>query len=175
MANCRQCGTMLDEGAQFCANCGTEANESTYDEQNPYAPPQQSVPDYTVNKNPWQYFTGVFKKYAVFKGRARRAEYWWFVLFNVVVSVIASILDVMLNLYITGSTGVINTLWSLVVFIPSLSVTARRMHDCDRSGWCMLIPIYNFILTCTNGTYGPNRFGPDPKLDNSDTETEPVP
>ena len=175
MAYCRQCGTRLDEGARFCANCGTEANENTNTEQNPYAPPQQNVPDYTVNKNPWQYFTGALKKYAVFKGRARRAEYWWFALFCGVFSIIASILETTLNMSTLGNAGVLSTLWSLAIFIPSLSVAVRRMHDCDRSGWCMLIPIYSFILCCTNGTYGPNRFGPDPKLDNSDTETESVP
>jgi len=113
---------------------------------------------------PWQYFIGVFKKYAVFKGRARRAEFWWFVLFDVIFSIIISIFDTVSDLYIRGDTGKLITIWNLVTFLPALSVTVRRMHDCDKSGWFMLIPIYGYIiLPCTNGTSGPNRYGPDPK------------
>ena len=165
MAFCTKCGTGLDEGARFCANCGTVIDGVT-EEQNPYAPPKQSVPDFSVRRNPWQYFTGVFKKYAVFRGRARRAEYWWFTLFIGIISFITGILDMVFNLYIVGDTGLIGTLWSIVIFLPSWGVGVRRLHDCDKSGWFMLIPIYNLILYCTNGTPGPNRFGPDPKVEN---------
>jgi uncharacterized membrane protein YhaH (DUF805 family) len=168
MAFCRHCGTKLDEGSRFCTNCGTE---NTNEEQNPYAPPRQSAAEFASDKNPWSYFTGVFKKYAVFQGRARRAEFWWFTLFHIIFSFVVSILDGIFDLYITGDTGILEIFWSLAVFIPSLSVTVRRMHDCDKSGWFMLIPIYGqIILPCTKGTYGPNSYGPDPKEENSKQE-----
>ena len=166
MAFCTKCGTGLDEGTRFCANCGTAIDEIRTEEQNPYAPPQQSVPNFTVRRNPWQYFTDALKKYAVFQGRARRSEYWWFTLFIAIISVITGILDSIFDLYIAGDKGVISTLLSLAVLMPSWCVAVRRLHDCDKSGWFMLIPIYNLILYCTNGTPGPNRFGTDPKAKN---------
>ena len=169
MAYCKQCGTLLDDGTGFCGKCG-----SKIEEQNPYAPPKQSVPDFTEKKNPWQYFTGVLKKYAVFQGRARRAEYWWFVLFNIIFSIVASILEKSFSFFVMSNTGVISTLWNLAVFLPSIGVAVRRMHDCDKSGWFILIPIYSLILCCTGGTSGPNRFGPDPKVQNPNPEIAPV-
>jgi uncharacterized membrane protein YhaH (DUF805 family) len=51
----------------------------------------------------------------------------------------------------------------LAIFLPSLALAIRRMHDVDKSGWYSLIPIYNLILLCTEGTTGDNRFGADPK------------
>ncbi|RYE89849.1 MAG: DUF805 domain-containing protein [Cytophagaceae bacterium] len=54
-------------------------------------------------------------------------------------------------------------LYSLAVLLPSLAVSVRRMHDVNKSGWFILIPFYNFILFCTEGTDGPNEYGPDPK------------
>lgn len=106
------------------------------------------------------WYLTVLKKYAIFNGRARRKEYWMFVLFNTIFSVIVTILDVTLQL------GVLNTIYSLAVLIPSLAVAVRRMHDVNKSGWFLLIPIYNLILACTNGDVGENKYGPDPKNDN---------
>ena len=164
MAFCKHCGAKLDEGANFCAGCGKKIDGLTNGEENPYAPPKQSAAGFAEDKkNPWQYFTGVFRKYAVFKGRARRAEFWWFTLFNTVISTIISVAELIFDLHIFGDTGLLSTVWSLAVFIPSLSVTVRRMHDCGKSGWFMLIPVYGWIiLPCTRGNYGPNSYGPDP-------------
>lgn len=171
MAFCTHCRINLDEGTRFCPNCGKEIDGITDEEENPYAPPQESVPGFAVGKNPWQYFIGVFKKYAVFRGRARRAEYWWFRLFSFIFSFIFTILDILFDLYIIDDTGVLSTLWEVAVFIPSLGVAVRRMHDCDKSGWFMIIPIYGqLILPCTKGTYGPNDYGPDPKEENYKSE-----
>jgi uncharacterized membrane protein YhaH (DUF805 family) len=104
----------------------------------------------------------------VFKGRARRAEFWWYTLFDVIFGSILTILDRVFALYITDDRGILNTIWTLVTFMPSLAVTVRRMHDCDKSGWFMIIPIYgNIILPCTNGISGPNRYGPDPKKEHT--------
>ena len=109
-------------------------------------------------------------KYVTFSGRAQRSEYWWFVLFAVLISVAAMILDNLLGLTpgIDGD-GPIEILVGLALILPSISVAVRRMHDLDRSGWwvlILLIPIVGLIIflvfACRRGTDGANRFGPDP-------------
>ena len=172
MSFCIHCGTRLDEQANFCTKCGTKIDGIKYDEQNPYAPPRTPA-KLSMKRSPWDYFIGVFKKYAVFDGRARRAEYWWFILFNCIFTFLISILDDILNLNLFGDYGVLYIIWYLFVFIPSLSVTVRRMHDCDRSGWYMLIPIYGWIvLPLTKGTFGPNRYGSDPIMEETQKQEE---
>jgi uncharacterized membrane protein YhaH (DUF805 family) len=103
-----------------------------------------------------QYYFKVLQNYAVFTGRASRAEYWYFVLFNMIFSIGISILAGMIRLPILG------TLYSLAVLIPSIAVGVRRMHDVGKSGWFLLIPLYNLILACTEGDYGTNEYGPNP-------------
>ena len=104
------------------------------------------------------YYLAVLKKYAVFTGRARRAEYWYFTLFNIIVAFGIGLVDVWLF-----KRQVFGSLYSLAMLIPGIAVAVRRMHDVDKSGWFVLIPIYNLILACTEGTHGPNEYGPDPK------------
>jgi uncharacterized membrane protein YhaH (DUF805 family) len=108
----------------------------------------------------------VFSKYVAFKGRARRPEYWWWILFYVLVLVGLSILDGLIT-YI-GGPGILSTLASLGLFLPTLAVQVRRLHDTDRSGWWVLIgliPLIGWIIIliflCQRGTEGPNRFGSD--------------
>jgi uncharacterized membrane protein YhaH (DUF805 family) len=103
------------------------------------------------------WFLEVLKKYAVFEGRARRKEYWYFVLFSTLISVLIGLV---------GRSNGYNSfqlIYSLAVFLPSIAVAVRRMHDVNKSGWFCLIPIYNLILCCTPGTEGPNKYGSDPK------------
>ena len=83
------------------------------------------------------------KKYVDFHGRATRKEYWIFVLFIYVAATLAGLVDRLMG---TESVG---NLLMLGLLLPYFSVTARRMHDVGKSGWFMLIPIYNFILTVT--------------------------
>lgn len=118
--------------------------------------------------SPIAYFPEVLKKYTVFTGRARRAEYWWFTLFNTLLSYGLTALGVfMLHVSWLGS------LYSLVVALPSLGVAVRRLHDVNKSGWFILIPLYNLILLVTPGTVGPNEYGPDPKGATDTFLTEP--
>ncbi len=116
-----------------------------------------------------QWYTDVLKKYAVFSGRARRKEYWMFFLFNLVISVILSIVDSVAGTNGSG-VGVISTIYSLAVLIPSLAVGVRRLHDTGRSGWWILIGLIPIIGTivlivflATEGNAGDNVYGPDPK------------
>ncbi|WP_042011087.1 DUF805 domain-containing protein [Aeromonas fluvialis] len=112
------------------------------------------------------WYISVLKQYAVFSGRARRTEYWMFVLCNVVVMLLLGMVDKL----ISGDKEFISGIYSLAVLLPSLAVAARRLHDTDRSGWWLLlglIPIIGtlvliYFMVC-NGQQGPNRFGDDPK------------
>ena len=126
------------------------------------------------------YLTVVRDNYANFTGRASRKEYWMFVLFNVILDVIAIILDNMLGTtfklgegyYATSLPyGWIYLLYSLGVFIPGLAVFVRRLHDTGKSGWMLLllfIPIVGAIWllvdVCTDGNPGDNIYGPSPKV-----------
>jgi uncharacterized membrane protein YhaH (DUF805 family) len=103
------------------------------------------------------YFLSALKNYAVFSGRSRRSAYWYFVLFNILFAIVFAMLARF------SGFALLYSAYSLAVLIPGIAVAVRRMHDVDKSGWFILIPIYNLILACTEGTQGPNRFGSDPK------------
>ena len=104
-----------------------------------------------------KWYVDVLKKYAVFNGRARRKEYWMFVLINVLISAALGFVGGLIGLSIIGS------IYSLAVLVPSIAVGVRRMHDTDHSGWFLLIPFYNLYLAVTDGQRSENRFGSDPK------------
>ena len=108
-------------------------------------------------------YLAVLKKYTDFEGRARRSEYWYFFLANVVVTQSWNLVNVFLFNGSTLVAGLIMLL-NLIILVPSIAVAVRRMHDVGKSGWYALIPIYNLILACTEGTRGTNVYGTDPKL-----------
>ena len=122
-----------------------------------------------------KWYLAVLKKYAVFSGRARRKEYWMFVLFNLIFSSVAMILSVLFSLGVIGSGGgpswiYIYLLYSLAVLIPSLAVIIRRLHDIGKSGWWIfifLIPlageIWLIVLLATDSQPGENQYGTNPK------------
>ncbi|MFM7510314.1 MAG: DUF805 domain-containing protein [Bacteroidota bacterium] len=103
------------------------------------------------------YYLNVLRNYATFSGRASRKEYWMFVLFNIIVSFAVGFIC---GLLLVPEAA---TIYTLAVLIPSIAVSVRRMHDVDKSGWFILIPIYNLILACTEGTKGENKYGAEPK------------
>lgn len=109
----------------------------------------------------------VFGNYAAFSGRARRSEYWYFVLFNFLVSFALGFIGGLLG---DNVSTVLSSIWSLVVLIPSLAVAWRRLHDIGKSGayfLLILIPLIGAILLivwfCQPGQPGDNQYGPDPK------------
>jgi uncharacterized membrane protein YhaH (DUF805 family) len=118
-----------------------------------------------------KYYVDVMKKYAVFNGRARRKEYWMFVLFNLIFLIVAMILDNILGTKISGLPyGLIYCLYAVAIIVPALAVSIRRLHDIGKSGWYIfvnLIPLAGFIwylvLLCSSGNTGENKYGPDPK------------
>lgn len=115
----------------------------------------------------------VTKNYANFEGRARRKEYWGSMLVYFILSIIVSMvvnLAFLISEYLTYFLMMVASLIYLALIIPMLSITVRRLHDIDKSGWFYLVSlipliggIWLLILLCTEGTRGENRFGADPK------------
>lgn len=116
------------------------------------------------------WYLAVLKNYVGFSGRARRKEYWMFTLFNVIFSFILGVVDGIVFGGGENSIGVFGLIYSLAVFLPSLAVSARRLHDIDRTAWWLLlclVPIVGWLVLLVfamlEGSKGDNRFGPDPK------------
>lgn len=109
-----------------------------------------------------------FKNYFDFKKRASLSEYWYFTLFVVILSFLTLLIDVfVLNIPIENQ-GPLNGFFFLATLIPSLSVTTRRLHDIDRTGWWQLLyfTIIGIVVilywACKKGDEGQNRFGYSP-------------
>ena len=109
------------------------------------------------------WYIKVLKNYAVFSGRARRKEYWMFVLFNFIFALAASLIGIF-------TFGVVYILYGLAVLVPTLAVAVRRLHDIGKSGWYWFIiliplagPIWFLVLMCTDSQPGDNKYGPNPK------------
>lgn len=115
-------------------------------------------------------YVSVLKKYAQFSGRASRAEYWYFFLANIIVSILLGIVGRMLGLKPGDGLESLSSLYSLVVLVPSLAVSVRRLHDTNRSGWWLFINIIPLIgqivlliFYITDSQSGKNQYGPNPK------------
>jgi uncharacterized membrane protein YhaH (DUF805 family) len=128
------------------------------------------------------------RRYADFSGRSRRKEYWMFTLFVLLVYLAMGILFFVGG----GATGLFDQtggapelgamgwiglslfiIFALAIFVPSLAVIVRRLHDQDKSGWFILLQFIPYIggvimliFMCIDGTRGENRYGPDPKGEN---------
>ncbi|TXD49288.1 DUF805 domain-containing protein [Polaribacter sp. IC073] len=122
------------------------------------------------------WYLKVLKQYSDFKGRARRKEYWMFVLFNIIFSILLVFLDKALGTTYGefNEDGYFESFYSLAVLLPYIAVTARRMHDVGKSGWYMLIPIYNLILLCTDSDNGENKWGENPKGIGNNAEIDAI-
>ena len=115
------------------------------------------------------WYLAALKKYAVFSGRARRKEYWMFVLFYLIFTIVLSVIDSILGIGEEGG-GLLSGLFVLAMLIPSLAVTFRRLHDTDRSGWWLLIgfvpligSIVILVFMIQDSQPGENRYGTNPK------------
>jgi uncharacterized membrane protein YhaH (DUF805 family) len=113
------------------------------------------------------WYLKVINQYFDFSGRARRKEYWLFSLFSIIISWTLTIIDMVFETYVFS---IISTIYSLLIFIPSLAVLLRRLHDSGNTGWylfLLLIPIFGWIwllvLLCIESEPGPNKWGENPK------------
>lgn len=114
----------------------------------------------------YQYYLAVWKKYAVFAGRAQRAEYWHFYLFSTIIYILLVIATRLISKYV----GILTVLYYLSILIPFIAVSVRRLHDTGRSGWWFFInfiplvgPIIFFVFTVLDSQPGENKYGPNPK------------
>src|SRR6187455_3672057 len=113
----------------------------------------------------------VLKKYVDFSGRARRKEYWMFVLFHVIFVIAAVVVDSLMGLTFDASgLGFVYLLYALATFLPGLAVSVRRLHDIGKSGWMILVSlipiiggIWLLVLAVTEGEPNANQYGPNPK------------
>ena len=115
------------------------------------------------------WYLQALKKYAVFSGRSRRREYWFFVLFSIIISIVLGVIDAMIGTQ-TGGIGILSAIYALAILIPSIAVSVRRLHDINKTGWWILIgfiPIIGTIIllifALLAGTPGNNDYGADPK------------
>ncbi len=117
------------------------------------------------------WYLQVLKNYAVFDGRARRKEYWYFTLFNIIISFVLGFVDGILGSYSSETGfGLFSGIYSLAILIPSIAVSVRRLHDTERSGWWLLIilipligAIVLLVFTVQDSQPGPNKYGENPK------------
>ena len=152
MVFCRGCGQMLHVTAVTCPHCGA-----------PQGPQGGKSQGDGIARTFGGSISMCFSKYVDFQGRAPRAEYWWFALFTVLVNVVFSILARVLG---SEAIELLGGLVSIALFLPTLAVGVRRLHDTDRSGWWLLlelVPLVGWIFLlvwfCSRGTRGDNRFG----------------
>lgn len=127
-----------------------------------------------------KWYLKVLKQYADFSGRARRTEYWMFILFNFIFACLAAVIDNLIGSTfhftgIDGNTvpffyGYVYLLYALVVLVPGLAVLVRRLHDVGKSGWMFLVAfipiagaIWLLVLLCTDSERGSNKWGLNPK------------
>ena len=116
-------------------------------------------------------YAEVFKKALHFEGRATRKEYWLFYLINMLIYIILTLFDIMLGVYsFESGFGLLSFIFILVVLLPSLAVTFRRLHDIGRSGWWFLInliPLIGLIIflifMLLDSQEGENKYGLSPK------------
>ena len=182
---CQKCGTQVGE-SNFCPNCGAAVNNAQ--SVQPVVQPVKSVGLFGA-------YILMFKNYANFSGRSRRSEYWLASLANFLLVLIASVIfgvvilgeieeiidllefkdafNIPIKFSDFGSLGiyaVVMIVYALIMFIPSLSLQVRRLHDTGKSGWLLLLSfiptlgaIIIFVFTVLDSTPGANKYGPNPK------------
>ena len=117
------------------------------------------------------WLTGPITKYVVWKGRATRSEYWYFILFTSLITLGLSMIDQATGTFDQETNqGLMSGLFSLFILLPSIAVFVRRLHDTGRSGWwfwILLVPLVGFIVIlvffCTDSQEEANQYGPNPK------------
>ncbi|MCH8485358.1 MAG: DUF805 domain-containing protein [Candidatus Cyclonatronum sp.] len=119
-----------------------------------------------------EWYIMALKRFSDFQGRSRRKEYWFFQLFNLMIIFAISFMETLSGVDIEEGLGPFAILFSLIMFIPGLAVSVRRLHDTNRSGFWLLmafIPLIGFIVLLyfmfSEGDEGSNSYGPDPKQD----------
>lgn len=112
-------------------------------------------------------YLNCWKHYADFSGRACLSEYWMFVLINLLIGLLLAVPEFVMG----REASILSSIYSLIVFIPSLAVFVRRLHDVGKSGWMFFVSfipvvgiIWLLILLCTDSQEGSNEYGDNPKI-----------
>lgn len=159
---CKKCGNILPDNAKICSACGASTQEPSGERQT-YTTYQTQRSDRTLDRKvPPVGFVEAVKRfaahYADFSGRSRRSEYWWVVLFNL-------LMDALFAAFVPQ----LSYLWTLVTLIPSIAICVRRLHDVGKSGWWYLfifLPLVGFVIVliqlCRDSAED-NQWGPNPK------------
>jgi len=115
------------------------------------------------------WYLEVLKKYAVFDGRARRSEYWYFVLFNLLISIVLALFDDIIRKLV--GFGFLGTVYGLAVLLPGIGVSIRRLHDTNRSGWWLLLALVPLVgglvliwFLAQDSEPAANPYGTNPKM-----------
>lgn len=137
---CPYCGKEIAEDSNFCEFCGARVQTPNYVSSNSK---KMSMSDA---------IRICFKKYQNTKGRASRSEYWWFYLFCIFLNIIACIIDLAIE------ESIFTNLVGILLICPSITVGVRRLHDIGKSGWYLLIPIYNIYLLCLPSQENENMY-----------------
>ena len=117
------------------------------------------------------WYLEAFKKYAFFQGRSGRKEYWIFVLFNIIVSMVLGYIDRLTGTFVADTGfGILSAIYTLAVIVPGIAVSVRRLHDTGRSGWWFLVtivPVIGFFVflyfMVLDSDPGANKYAPPPK------------
>ena len=184
---CSNCGYQNEEGDNFCGECGSKKPERELgigvgrvvsNQINPASNsrtiPEQSACDNlpednaaTRNMGMMEAVKSAFSNYVTFSGRARRSEYWFFTLFNMLISIAITIVTVISGI---PAIGYLSYLYSLIVLVPGWAVFVRRLHDVGKSGWnwlWLVVPVIGWILVlvwlATDSQSGSNQYGSSPK------------
>jgi uncharacterized membrane protein YhaH (DUF805 family) len=148
-------------------NSDSASYENNQAAESPEVEPEQSMDsESNVELSSWRYFLRCFDLYGTFSGRARRSEYWSFILWAVLLSIPINILD---TLVFGKPQFIFHGVFTLVTIVPSLSAFSRRLHDTGRSAWWYLFmftgigAIFLIIWLFQDSKSGPNKWGPNPK------------
>jgi uncharacterized membrane protein YhaH (DUF805 family) len=186
-AYCINCGAKAKAVAKFCHMCGLPVYRGTSSEMPSPFPIQPFLPASTpvaveienaaivgrhrgleqngeaVYMTALDWYLEPWRKYNVFAGRARRKEFWSFLLGNLMIVFALSLSEGVFGISAESDESLLAGLFQIVVIVPSIAVSVRRMHDTDHPGWWSIIPILGYVFFCVDGTRGENRFGSDPK------------
>lgn len=186
---CPNCGGQIDSSAVICPRCGTivmhSQAQTAFTQPNQYTPPTQSKPRRSAASSSGTGYFDVLKKYAVFRGRATRKEFWTFQLINIFICLILVIAMVIATIdagiscdedpsqpmpTIVIFLNLCYYLFSFAVTLPTWAVSVRRLHDAGYSGWLIFttfIPFAGlfimFFFLVQDSQPGRNQYGPNPK------------
>ena len=175
---CQACNMKLMNSMNFCPSCGNSlfvnhvnqtSNLSIHNDTLNEINNENNIIFNKLEKKSYSFFDAIkicLNKYATFRGRASRTEYWYFHLFYWLV-LISSI--ILFNQISKENYKMLILIPHFLLWLPLLAVHVRRMHDINKTGWIILIsvipligPIIILVLNCQRGTIGPNKYGPDP-------------